>query len=291
MEFLAIVIVYCLSQLWDSAGALQHDNWIERLSRKSTDMFTSSAMRLGFLIAVPSLAILIVLALVDSMLLGLMMLIIYVGTLLFSLGRGDYGEDLYRYLNSWNQGNFESAYENALQIQGFQPTDTVTDSLSLHQAVKTAFLYYGFERWFAVIFWFLVLGPVGAVGYRVAFLSARSDVLESDDRALAVRVIHYLDWLPSRLLVLSFTLTGNFVNGFSHSWGEIWSDQSASKLINSCAMAALDGAEKPLNEGDRDHSEKIIHYGREQMLALKSLMSRSAMCWLIVIAVLTLVAG
>ena len=94
MEFLAIVIVYCLSQLWDSAGALQHDNWIERLSRKSTDMFTSSAMRLGFLIAVPSLTILIVLALVDSMLLGLMMLIIYVGTLLFSLGRGDYGEDL-----------------------------------------------------------------------------------------------------------------------------------------------------------------------------------------------------
>lgn len=291
MEFFAIVIVYCLSQLWDSAGSLQQDDWIDRLCLKSKDMFLSSRMRVCFLLAVPSLVILIALAIVDSMLFGLVMLIIYVGALLFSLGRGDYSEDLYRYLNSWNHGNFESAYEHARQIGDFQPTDAVVDSQSLHQAVKTAFLYHGFERWFSVIFWFLVLGPVGAVAYRVGFLSARSDALDPEDRALALRIVHYLDWLPARLLVLSFTLTGNFVNGFSHSWGKIWSDRSASELLDSCAMAALNGDEEPFNAGDRDDSEKIIDKGRAQLLALKSLMSRSAICWLVIIAGLTLVAG
>lgn len=244
-----------------------------------------------FLLAVPSLAVLIALTIADSMLFGLVVLVIYVGTLLFALGRGDYSEDLYRYLSAWNRGNFESAYENARQIGGFQPADTITDSLSLHDAVKTAFLYHGFERWFSVIFWFLVLGPVGAVAYRVSFLSSRSDILEPEDKALALRIVHYLDWLPARLLVLSFTLTGNFVNGFGHSWKNIWSDQSASDLLDGCAMAALDGVEEPLDEGARDNSENIIRHGREQLLALKSLMSRSAICWLVVIAVLTLVGG
>ncbi|MEH6910995.1 MAG: regulatory signaling modulator protein AmpE [Oceanicoccus sp.] len=291
MEFFAIVIVYCLSQLLDSTGSLQQDHWIHRLWDKSKDMFSSSRMRVFFILAVPSLAVLIALTIADSMLFGLVMLVIYVGALLFSLGRGDYSENFYRYLNSWNRGNFESAYENAQQIGGFQPADTITDSLSLHKAVKAAFLYHGFERWFSVIFWFLVLGPVGAVAYRVSFLSARSDILEAEDKALAFRIVHYLDWLPARLLVLSFTLTGNFVNGFGHSWEKIWSDQSASDLLDSCAMAALDGVEEPLDEEDRDNSENIISHGREQLLALKSLMSRSAICWLVVIAVLTLVAG
>ncbi len=291
MDFLTIVIVFGLSQLWDSASPLQRDVWVTGLCRKSKDMFTAPSMRLGFLIAVPSLAVWVALAIVDSMLFGLLVLIIYVGTLWFSLGQGNFTEDLYRYLNAWSHGNFESAYENALLIGDFKPSDKIVDSLSLHQQVKNAFLYHGFERWFAVIFWFIVLGPVGAVAYRVSFLCARSETLEAEDRALARRIVHYLDWLPARLLVLSFTLTGNFVNGFSHSWQAIRSNRTASELLDSCAVAALDGPHEHLETADRDDGEKMIEFGRQQLLALKSLLSRSAICWLVVIALVTLAAG
>ena len=39
---------------------------------------------------------------------------------------------------------------------------------------------------------------------------------------LALQWVHYLDWIPVRLLALSFSLTGNFVNSFNRYWSSIW---------------------------------------------------------------------
>ncbi len=65
------------------------------------------------------------------------------------------------------------------------------------------------------IFWFVVLGPVGALVYRAADLLAGrwGTQLEPEKRAFAFfaeRAFFWIDWLPARITAASFAIAGNF---------------------------------------------------------------------------------
>jgi len=289
MEFLTLLIVLGLLQLWGSGGPFQRDSWFYRCSGIIKDRLPSPHLRLLVVVGLPALLVLALQCLFHAVLFGLLSLMLYIAILLFSLGRGDVSENLQRYLSAWNHGDFESAYEQALAIGDFEQSDAIGDHVSLHEHVRAAFLFEGFERWFAVVFWFLVLGPVGAVVYRLSYLSARNDIIEPADKLLALRFVHYLDWIPVRFLVISFSLTGNFVSGFQSFWQKIFDNQPASELLDVCAVASIRGVdEQRVYPVDKEH---FIEFGRQEMLALQSLLSRSVICWLVIIAMLTLFSG
>lgn len=64
------------------------------------------------------------------------------------------------------------------------------------------------SRWFGVLFWFVVLGPAGALLYRLAqWLAAYPG---SAERALARQFAALLDWLPAHLMALALALASNF---------------------------------------------------------------------------------
>lgn len=101
------------------------------------------------------------------------------------------------------------------------------------------------RRVFAIIFWFIVLGPAGAVLYRAASLldgatSARS---AAPDWTKSVRSVEsVLDWVPVRILTCIFALGGHFVKVFS-CWREkkVLSLDFNDKLLSDCGAAALGG--------------------------------------------------
>ena len=69
------------------------------------------------------------------------------------------------------------------------------------------------RRWFGVLFWFLLLGPLGAVLYRLAALSAEGDHarnLPSETADGARTLLAILDWPVAQLMTLSLALVGNF---------------------------------------------------------------------------------
>lgn len=71
------------------------------------------------------------------------------------------------------------------------------------------------SRWFGVLFWFVVLGPAGALLYRLMqWLVAASD---EHHRARMRRFAALLDWLPAHLMALALALASNFDTVLS-SW-------------------------------------------------------------------------
>jgi AmpE protein len=69
------------------------------------------------------------------------------------------------------------------------------------------------ERWFGVLLWFVVLGPVGAMLYRLTQLGATRDLanelpLEHGDSYRRLKLI--LDWPAAQLMVLGLALAANF---------------------------------------------------------------------------------
>jgi AmpE protein len=69
------------------------------------------------------------------------------------------------------------------------------------------------HRWFGVLFWFLLLGPVGALLYRLTAVAAEGEAataLPPDTREGARTLMAWLDWPVAQLMTLSVALVGNF---------------------------------------------------------------------------------
>jgi len=294
MDFFTLLMALALLQLWGSGGPLQQDAWFDKLTHYATEQQIEPVLRLLLVVALPCVALLLVLVLVDSFLFGLLSLLIYIAVLLFSLGRGEFGEIVQRYLLHWNSGQLDRAEVCAkaiisaanTQMTGTDKVDEGGDILSaqiaLHRSMRGALVYGSFERWFAVVFWFMLLGPAAALAYRLSSRAGGNEGLGAPERELAQRLTYYAEWLPVRLLTLAFALTGNFVGGFNSSWQSLWQTQANVELLENTALAAING-EQALHCYP-DSCEQMTVYGREQLLAIQALMQRSGVCWIVVIA-------
>jgi AmpE protein len=69
------------------------------------------------------------------------------------------------------------------------------------------------RRWFGVLFWFVVLGAVGALLYRLVAIAAEEEPalsLPTGTVEGARRLLLLLDWPVTQLMTLSLALVGNF---------------------------------------------------------------------------------
>jgi len=78
------------------------------------------------------------------------------------------------------------------------------------------------RRWFGVLFWFLLLGPVGALLYRLAAIAAEgnaSHLLPAGTADGARGLLAMLDWPVAQLMTFAMALVGNFDAVFG-AWRE-----------------------------------------------------------------------
>lgn len=80
-------------------------------------------------------------------------------------------------------------------------------------AVVAALFENALTRWFAVLFWFLLLGPGGALAYRLLYLlvhSKHEHDLPEGVHAAAVRALQVAHCPPAHLMALAMALAANF---------------------------------------------------------------------------------
>jgi AmpE protein len=80
-------------------------------------------------------------------------------------------------------------------------------------ALVSAVFQNALRRWFGVLFWFLVLGPCGALLYRLTVLASEGAYarrLPAEAGEGARTLLKLLDWPVAQLLTLSLALVGNF---------------------------------------------------------------------------------
>lgn len=141
----------------------------------------------------------------DAPLLGLAGLLFGIAVLFYTWGPRDLDVDVEAILDAQDAGTRRDA---AARLWA-QPGDASTEGGALVEAVFRNAL----RRWFGVLFWFLLLGPVGAVLYRLTALSVEGDVagrLPSEARKGARTLLAVLEWPVAQLMTLALALVGNF---------------------------------------------------------------------------------
>ena len=175
------------------------------------------------------------------------------------------------------------AYGTTMERPGSVPRargDEDADTRACDEAVLHGILVGAHDRWFAVIFWFALLGPLGAVLFRAVEQLARRP--GEDDFAVAVGQLYgVLGWLPARLMALAYALSGHFEQAM-HGWRGVPGVDPIAGQSEAVLLAAGEGALCAERE------ECLATEPVSLIRAAMGLVWRTLLVWLAVIAVMIL---
>jgi AmpE protein len=275
-----------------------------RVQALNPDQPTPGPLYPLLLLCLPPVLLIVLLLAVESVLLGSVTLLIHVGVLLVLFDRVSLRVFTEAYLNRWRSGDFEAAF--LLQERwGQLLLDSSGDRDAVHEQFCRYIVSSSFERLFAVVFWYLVLGPAAALLYHLTVLYRLRGVLdhESDAGRLVLRLGYLLEWVPARLLALTFSLAGDFVASFAKLRELLLdSDRSAVSLVLACALAAAGTAQRTMfvkESAQGDSVDTVLIESEEsggtalaavrsaqQAEDLLALLQRSQVIWVTLLAVL-----
>lgn len=142
---------------------------------------------------------------------GLLELVFSVVVLFLALRPGSIDPAVDGYVSAREKGEDALARHHAEHLLGGSTPQSVEGEV---RAVADVLLLEANERWVAPILWFVLLGPVGAMLYRLTVqseLRAEEGPLREAARLLRAA----LDWLPARLLAGMYILSGSFEDGLN----------------------------------------------------------------------------
>jgi membrane protein required for beta-lactamase induction len=136
-----------------------------------------------------------------------------------------------------------------------------------------------------VLFWFIVLGPFGAMLYRLTcILRQQQHDIYGGYAESARDLYNILNWPTARLFSLGNALTGNMVEAME-AWREV-EKQSFSvneKIICASGLGSLDY--QPPENADED---TLLNDRIYWLRALQGLLNRNLLAWLTILGLMTL---
>lgn len=159
-----------------------------------------------------------------------------------TMGFKYYSETVSGIAGALKRGELEEARHQFSKWRG-QPADVLEPGEVARLTIEHA-LASSHRQMFAVIFWFVLLGPAGAVLYRLASVlqfkwGEREDVEFGDFGRFAARFFELYDWLPVRLTALCFAIVGDFEDAV-YCWraqAQTWMNPTQGILLASGAGA------------------------------------------------------
>ena len=220
MYLLTIILTWLVMQVWGGISVFQRDDfqraWHQYFLSLIPDTVNSTVLNL-FILLLTVTVVAFFIAMVGDSLASIPAFFLNMIILLFAIGRGDAISRSQAFRFSINDEELSAA------AQRYYGLDEQTEHLSgrLYQCVA----YQLYERWFAVIFWFLILGAPGALLYRIchncidsraaaasqsaleAFIDGGSDAEDPQVYSVSLGgdaslIISIMDWLPARIWVL-----------------------------------------------------------------------------------------
>ncbi len=211
----------------------------------------------------------------DDALFGLLGVALGVLALCFAFGGGETLEsEVAAFTAAWRRGD-EAAAAAALNDLAGGPVEPMPFE-QMAEAAAGHLILRARTRVFAPIFWFVLLGPVGAVGYRLAVLARAfgdcQDNAGPDYCGVAGRLIAFLDWLPDRFMALALALAGHF----NAAW-TVWEQEVSAEAPKRLAETGLGALGVPLAEAPRDLTAEAV-------VDAHALLRRALYVWLAVVA-------
>jgi len=298
MKLIALLMGLVVERLATQLFHLRELRWLDRIidmGFRQVDRFANwpALIPVVILALVLVLPVLVVVFGLGDALFGFPYLLLAIVVLFFSLGPKDIGEEVDEYCTALEAADEEEIRKTA---KALAEKELPSDPLERVRKVEEAVCVQANNRLFAVIFWFVLLGPIGAWSYRVTDLIRRravfntspdDDSYKTADMVLeaAVQLHGGLAWIPARLTAIGYAMAGSFEGALS-AWRTL--DRASAKTQSEqseelLARVGIGALALRSNEDESDCDRAV-----RGATAANGLVFRLLFIWAAVIAAMTL---
>ena len=247
MSLLVVLISLALEKLIPAINGLRSLVWLEHYQHWVRDKLETHEKWRGIpsllaIVLLPVIGIAAIQYFLDD-LLTLFSFLFSIIVLIYCLGPEDEHRRVKSYLdaiedeNRSDKDSIQTDLSDILQTGGVASNDASDDETNRINRLVESVLIITHDRMLAVLFWFVVLGPMGAVLYRFTLallqhkepdepqnaLQDASQTTDDDNVEIQTdnsdnfddavkRLHHLLGWIPSHLTALSYAAMGSFVH-------------------------------------------------------------------------------
>jgi len=237
MVFIAILLALALERFFDW-GHLRRWQWYDQYCQKINPLTAqfNSSLRLACCLAPPVLIVGLIEFILSGWMYGFLRFLFTFIVLIYCFGPVNFWAQLY----------------DSLQKSDAPPV------MDTEEKIRAIFIE-GYRRVFAVLFWFAVAGPMGAVLYRLVVLT---------DNAHAKSLEAIMDWLPSRLLGFLFALGGHFVKVLNQWKKYALQGHNSDAIVSETGVAALELSPAMLAQSSEGEKAAIQLFDRALIMML-----------------------
>lgn len=245
MALIVILISIAIEKFLERAENLRNYTWFVSFSQWIKPLLqkhiNSSTIIICISFLIPSMVVGIVYqTLVNThILFGMLFSIIVV---VYCMGPKSLLDKIQKFLEAHEKGDQLEARELSRAILDGYPVENESDMLKMIN--KTALIATN-NQILGVFFWFVVLGPIGALLYRLSDTLLRSTHAdESEDYFQTTQLLYtILNWIPSHITSLIYAVTGSFVDSI-HQWKihksyDNFSPEAANNMLVDTGFGAL----------------------------------------------------
>lgn len=288
MSLLAILIslgiekfVHLLDQWRKFHCFINFSNWVK--NKLGDSSYLNDTVVIIGIILMPVATVGFFLYELDSTL-GLLSFIFSIIVLVYCLGPKDLHEVAHLYVDACKRDDNDTAFSYATQLLNIPVPEDEDTRIA---AISKALLISTNERLLAVFFWFVVLGPMGAVLYRLSHVLARAQPKETapknNEFYQSSRLLFaILNWLPLHLTTLSYAITGSFIDAV-HQWKEHQPEDILNPDEHNTQLAFTGLGALHIDIGNSD-----TKLGQHTLHDVLELSRRSVFAFLTIVAILTL---
>ena len=281
----AVVAVLIAEQAAQSLGALRRFDWLVEWRRYvggMSDLDGAWNGRVGLLLIVglPVLLIGLLQVALRQPLWGLPGFVFALLLLFYCWGPRNLDQDVEAIVDAPDAQRKRDAAANLLQADA-------TSALDGHMLVEGVFAG-ALRRWFGPLLWFLLLGPAGALLYRIGALlggDATHADMPSAQHDSARWLLAVLDWPVAQLMTLALALAANFDAVFG-AWRD-WHAGGSRLDTGFLGAAARASVDIEIADHDTDLADGNALAATPALLELRDAMSlvwRMLLLWLAVLA-------
>ena len=272
MKFLTVFILVTFYRNWMGDHPLEKQipatDWFSAISRRVT------SLNLNFLVSVvlPSVVLLAISMALQGWFLGLFWLVLSVLVLVYCVGLMD----------------TDTAFGDQLIWLRNLPDEDGRDDLAKLQKSQAKFseaiTYIVFQNMVPPLFWFLLLGPAGALFYSLSRGYLEQFEEHPQESNPVKRILYWMEWIPARVSILIFALLGEF----NRTW-EVFIDSIVDTEV-AASVSLSRAADSAIGKGHQELSsvKDFVAQTEVELNHLKPLLDRSLWGWLGVAAILTI---
>ena len=272
MKFLTVFILVTFYRNWMGDHPLKEQNpaavWFSAVSRRIT------SLNLNFLVSValPSAMLLLISIELHDWFLGLFWLALSVVVLVYCVDLMD----------------TDTAFgDQLIWLRNLQDEDGKHDMEQLQQSqanFSEDITYFVFQNMVPALFWFLLLGPAGALFYSLSRGYLEQFEEHPQESNPVELILFWMEWIPARVSILIFALLGEF----NRTW-EVFIDSIVDTDV-AATVSLSKAADSAIGKRHQEYSSvnDFVVQTEVELNHLKPLLDRSLWGWLGVAAILTI---